>query len=185
MDLLRPQTHVFIATSLDGFIARPNGSLDWLTKAQGAAPAGEDFGYALFMSGIDALVMGRKTFETVLGFEPWPYEGKRVQVMTRQTGWQVPVHRQAQATVTHEAPGALLHRLGREGMGHVYLDGGELIQAFLREDLVDSITLTVIPLLLGSGRALWGPLHRDQSWQLLGVQHWPCGFAQLRYQRCA
>ena len=70
----RPQTCVFIATSLDGFIARPDGRLDWLMQAQAAAPAGEDFGYAAFMAGIDALVMGRKTLDTVRGFDPWPVD---------------------------------------------------------------------------------------------------------------
>ena len=86
----RPQVEVFIATSLDGFIARPDGSIDWLLQAQATAPAGEDFGYAEFIADIDALVMGRKTFDTVLGFDPWPYGDRPVWVMSRQTTLQMP-----------------------------------------------------------------------------------------------
>jgi dihydrofolate reductase len=179
----RPQTHVYIATSLDGFIARADGSLHWLTQAQAAAPAGEDFGYAAFMAGIDALVMGRKTFETVLAFEPWPYTGKAVHVLSRQAAGPVPEAWRHKAQVTHESPAALLGRLGREGVGQVYLDGGELIRSFLREELVDFLTLTTIPVLLGAGRPLWGSLPRDQAWQLIGARHWPCGFVQARYRR--
>ncbi len=185
MSIQRPQVHVFIATSLDGLIARADGSLDWLLQAHREAPEGEDFGYANFMSGIDSVVMGRKTFETVLGFEPWPYKGKAVHVMSRQAGWQVPAHRQAQTQVTDEAPEVLLQRLGQAGSSQVYLDGGELIQAFLREDLVDSITLTTVPVLLGGGRALWGSLRQTQKWRLMRVQHWPCGLVQTHYRRRA
>ncbi len=75
-------TSVYIATSLDGFIAREDGSIDWLMEANSTVPAGEDCGYAAFMGSVDVLIMGRNTYEQVAGFEPWPYEGKRVVVLT-------------------------------------------------------------------------------------------------------
>lgn len=179
----RPQTHVFIAVSVDGFIARPDGSLDWLMQAQAQAAAGEDFGYAAFMAEIDALLMGRKTFETVQAFDPWPYEGRRVHVLSRQADLAVPAALQDRVSVSGEPPAQLLQRWGREGLRRVYLDGGELVQSLLREDLIDAMTLTQIPILLGQGRRPWGALPADLGWRLEGVSHWPCGFVQTRYRR--
>jgi dihydrofolate reductase len=182
--LPRPQVEVFIATSLDGFIARPDGTLDWLMQAQASAPPGEDFGYAAFMAGIDALVMGRKSFETVLGFTPWPYAGTPVHVMTRQPALAVPEALRASVHVRHEPPAALLAALAGEGVQRVYLDGGELIQAFLQADLVDRVTVTTVPVLIGQGRRLFGPLPGDRRWTLESVRHWnDCGFVQTRW-RC-
>lgn len=179
----RPQVEVFIATSLDGFIARPDGAIDWLLHAQGAAPAAEDFGYAEFMAGIDALVIGRKSFETVLGFDPWPYAEHPVWVMSRQARLQIPAA--LQSTVHHclASPAALLQQLAGQGVRRIYLDGGELIQSFLFEDRVDRMTITSIPVLLGQGRRLWGPLSADQTWTLQASRHWDCGFVQSRYER--
>jgi len=179
----RAEAHVFIATSLDGFIARPDGSLDWLMRAQAAAPAGEDFGYAAFMAGIDALVTGRKTFETVLGFDPWPYPGRPVHVMSRSTTVRIPDALGPLVQPSGETPAELLQRLSREGVRRCYLDGGELIQSFLGADLVDRMTLTTVPVLLGSGRRLFGALPADLAWALDGARHWDCGFAQVSYAR--
>lgn len=145
----RAQAHVFIATSLDGFIARPDGSLDWLMQAQAMAPAGEDFGYADFMADIDALVMGRKTFETVLGFDRWPYGERPVWVMSRQPALPIPPMLQPTVQYSRASAASLLQQLAGQGIRRVYLDGGELIQACLFEDLVDCITVTTVPLLLG------------------------------------
>lgn len=179
----RPNVAVFIATSLDGFIARPDGSLDWLMQAQAAAPAGEDFGYADFMRDIDALVMGRKTFETVLGFDTWPYGERPVWVMSRQPALHIPDP--LRLTVQHRRVSsvALLQHLALTGVRRVYVDGGELIQSFLFDDHVDRITVTTIPRLLGQGRRLWGPLPADRAWTLEASRHWDCGFVQSSYSR--
>ncbi len=182
----RPRVEVFIAASIDGFIARPDGALDWLLQAQGSAPPGEDFGYAAFMAGIDALVMGRKTFDTVLGFEPWPYAETPVHVMTRRPDLLVPPHLHGRVHVRPETPAALLAALAADGVRGVYLDGGELIQAFLAEDRVDRMTVTTVPLLLGQGRRLFGALPADRAWALEAVRHWPaCGFVQSTWRRRA
>jgi dihydrofolate reductase len=180
---LRPETCVFIATSLDGFIARPDGRLDWLMQAQGTAPPGEDFGYAAFMAGIDALVMGRKTLDTVRTFDPWPYAGTPVHVMTRQAPDDLPPLGELDVQWSRESPSALLDRLGGAGVRRVYLDGGELIQSFLREDRVDRITVTTVPVLIGQGRRLWGEVPTDLGWTLQEVRHWACGFVQATHQR--
>jgi dihydrofolate reductase len=182
-NIRRPQVEVFIATSLDGFIARPDGAIDWLMDAQAAAPAGEDFGYAAFMAGVDALVMGRKTFESVLGFDPWPYGSTPVHVMTRQAGLPVPPALQGLVHPSALAPAALLEQLAAQGVRRVYLDGGELIRTFLAEDRVDRMTVTTVPVLIGEGRPLFGPLGRDRRWTLEAVRHWPqCGFVQAVWQ---
>lgn len=181
----RPKVEVFIATSMDGFIARLDGAIDWLMAAQAAAPPGEDFGYADFIDGIDALVMGRRTFETVLGFDAWPYGERPVWVMSRQPSLHVPEALRSTVQHSRASPGALLEELASTGRRRVYLDGGELIQAFLFNDLVDRITLTQIPVLLGQGRRLWGPLPADQAWTLEDSRHWDCGFVQSRYGRRA
>jgi dihydrofolate reductase len=182
----RPRTEVFIACSMDGFIARPDGALDWLAQAQASAPSGEDFGYAAFMAGVDAIVMGRKTFETVLGFDPWPYAGKRVHVMTRQRALLVPAALREHVRLRHESPSALLSGLAGDGVGSVYLDGGELIQAFIAENLVDRLTITTVPVLIGRGRRLFGPLPEDKQWTLETVHHRSdCGFVQTCWKRCA
>jgi dihydrofolate reductase len=178
-----PRVEVFIATSLDGFIARPDGSLDWLLQAQATAPGHEDFGHAEFMANIDALVMGRKTFETVLGFDPWPYAERPVWVMSRQPTLEIPEPRRPRVRHGGADARALLRHLARTGVRRLYLDGGELIQSFLFEDLVDRITVTTIPVLLGQGRRLWGALPADRAWTLESARHWDCGFVQGRYAR--
>lgn len=180
----RPEVEVFVATSIDGFVARSDGGLDWLAQVQAAAPAGEDFGYAAFMARIDALVMGRKTFETVREFDPWPYGSTPVHVMTRRGLPASALPLPAGVQVHGGPPVALLAALAAGGARRVYVDGGELIQAFLHEDLVDRVTLTTVPVLLGAGRRLFGALPCDRRWVLETARHWDaCGFVQVTW-RC-
>lgn len=171
------RAHVFIATSADGFIARPDGGIDWLLKLHGAGPAGEDHGYAAFIADKQALLMGSASFQTALGFHEWPYAGLPVWVASRR-GVAVPPALQSKVTVAADAPAALLQRLGDAGVREVYLDGGQLIQAFLREGLVASLTVTTVPVLIGQGRPLWGPLPADLPLTLAASRHWPNGFVQ-------
>lgn len=183
----RARAHVFIATSVDGYIAREDGALDWLAAAHQGVPEGEDFGHAAFMAASEVLVMGSATYATVLGFEPWPYAGTPVVVMSRRAGTAqappVPAHLAAGVRCSAESPHGLLQRLGHEGVARVYLDGGRLVQAFLHEGLVDSLTVTQVPVLLGRGRPLWAPpahpmpVH-DQALRLQASRHWPNGVVQ-------
>lgn len=178
--MMRAKCSVFIATSLDGFISRNDGSIDWLIKANSLVPPGEDGGYSAFISTIDGLIMGRHSFEKVLSFDPWPYGELPVVVLSSQP-IRIPNHLKS---VSHsaETPNDLLKRLSREGFRHLYIDGGITIQRFLADNLIDELTITVIPILLGSGRRLFGPLNQDIELTLKGTRTLDCGFVQLVYE---
>jgi dihydrofolate reductase len=151
------KTSIFIAASLDGYIARSDGRIDWLIAA---TPPGDEHGYNEFIADIDTIVMGRKTFETVLGFDGWPYEGKRVIVLSRSLA-AIP-DRLAGKAELHRGPVLQLHaELITVGCKGLYIDGGQTVQSFLREGLVDELTLTHIPILLGAGTPLFGALPHD------------------------
>jgi dihydrofolate reductase len=171
---------VFIATSLDGYIARADGALDWLPQSGD----GEDHGYNDFFAGIDTLLMGRKTFETVLGFSPFPYTGKRVVVCSQSiTQPDVPEALRPLLEVRNEPLPEVLRHLETTGVQHVYADGGRLITSLLELGLVDEITLTRVPVLLGSGIPLFGHLSRDHVWQHLETKAFKSGLVQSRYSR--
>jgi dihydrofolate reductase len=178
---MRPRASAFIATSLDGFIARPDGSIDWLDGAQALIPDGEDCGYLEFMASIDVIVMGRHTFEQVLTFDPWPYGATPVHVMSRAPV-PIPV---ALVNTVHNHSGSvesLVSMLGQQGFRHVYVDGGLTIQGFLRSGLLDDITVTVVPVLLGAGRPLFGPLPHDLELVLMRSRAYEFGFVQSTYR---
>lgn len=172
---------VFIATSLDGYIARDDGSIDWLERANAAVPEGEDCGYHAFMASVDVLVMGRNTFEKVLSFDGWPYGAKPVVVLSRSQV-SLPASLPETVSVSSEHPQLLVKRLESGGAQHLYVDGGMVIQSFLRAGLITNITVTVVPVLLGSGRRLFGPL--DQEIELIHVatKAYDFGFVQTTYR---
>ena len=145
---------VYIATSLDGFIATSDGGLDWLDEIPN--PDGSDHGYAEFMSGIDAIVMGRKTFEKVLTFSLWPYD-KPVYVLSRSKV-RVPNELENKVEIVKKNPKTLVDQLKERGHQNLYIDGGITIQGFLEEDLIDELIITRIPVLLGNGAPLFGKL---------------------------
>jgi dihydrofolate reductase len=166
---------VFVGTSLDGFIARPNGDLDWLP-----AGGGEPHGYDEFIAGVDALVIGRKTFEKVLTFEAWPYGDKRVVVLSSR-----PVDLSAAhgGIVEHMAgpPAEIVSRLAARGVHHLYVDGGITIQRFLQAGLIQRLIITRVPVLIGDGIPLFGPLHRDVRLRHVATQQYPSGLVKSEY----
>ena len=171
--------HVFMAMSLDGFIARPDGGLDWLTPY---SDAGEDHGYDAFLAPMDGIVMGRGTFETVMTFPEWPYE-KPVVVLSRSgAGEKLPAHAAGRARILALSPQALASQLAAEGWRRVYLDGGQLVQAFLREGLVEDLIITRVPILLGEGRPLFGSLRREIALHHEETKAFPSGLVQSRYR---
>lgn len=170
---MRPRVSVYIATSLDQFIARPDGGLDWLDTV---LQPGEDYGYAAFMATVDTLVVGRATYDTVLGFGEWPYTGKRVAVLTHR-----PFVPQFGEELCSGALVPILNRLGTEGVRHVYLDGGNAVRQGLAEGVVDELTLSIVPRLLGRGRPLFGDIVPEVSWTLVSSRSFPTGLVQLRY----
>jgi len=176
---MAPRCSVFIATSLDGFIARPNGALDWLPGSDGQTSK-EDYGYREFFDSIDTLVIGRKTYTLATSFPEWPYAGKRVMVLSSRfpaTGNVLGANVEGVCATPRE----LMQRLHAEGSRHVYVDGGTTIQGFMRAGLVQALTLTRIPVLLGTGIPLFGPVEQDIRLRHLSTRSFPNGFVQSRY----
>jgi dihydrofolate reductase len=175
---------VFIATSLDGFIARPDGSLDWLENADGQQGE-EDFGYADFMATVDGLVMGRRSFDKVLSFGAWPYGALPVYVLSSAPLALPPgLPDSITALGGHTAdPAALMAWLGQRGHRRLYIDGGDTIRRFLAAGCIEALTLTRIPVLLGQGIPLFGPTPRDISLTHQETRSYANGFVQSTY-RC-
>lgn len=175
-----PKASVFIATSLDGYIARPDGNIDWLDEANGLVPEGEDCGYNAFMATVDALVMGRNTFDKVLSFGMWPYGDTPVYVLSSRP-LDNPAHVPDTVYRLSGSPAGLRQQFADKGLKHLYIDGGITVQQFLRAGLVDEIILTLIPVVLGSGIPLFGDLPTDVHLTCLDVKHFDFGFVQLKY----
>jgi len=161
--IMEQKNSVYIATSLDGKIADANGSIDFLQSIP--IPAGEDMGYAKFMDSIDALVMGRTTFETVMAFDhPWPYN-KPVFVLST-TMKSVPPSHEGKVFLVAGPLKSILEEIYAKGFHKLYIDGGRTIQSFIREDLVDELIITVFPVLLGGGASLFGEHETPLSFKL-------------------
>lgn len=171
---------VFIATSLDGFIARTNGDLDWLTGAE-SAPTGQDYGYQEFMDTVDTVVLGRNTFELVSTFDTWPYSGKRVVVLSSRTA-AIPPHLADDVEWLSLPPQHLVERLEARGASRLYVDGGKTIQGFLKAGLIHELTITRVPILIGTGVPLFGPLDHDVRLAHTATRHFENGFVQSKYR---
>ena len=167
---------VFIGVSVDGYIARPNGNLDFLPPG-----GGEPHGYDEFMATVDALVIGRKTFETVLAFAAWPYGDKRVVVLSRRP-LDLSVVRGGVVEQMGGPPAEIVARLAASGARHLYVDGGVTIQGFLREGLIQRLIITRVPVLIGEGVPLFGGLSRDIRLQHVATRHYPSGLVQSEYR---
>ena len=166
---------VFIGTSLDGFIARPNGDLDFLPP-----DGGEPHGYSEFIASVDAIVIGRKTFETVLAMSPWPYGNKRVVVLSSK-----PLNLSAVVGGAVEqmsgSPSEIVSRLAASGAQHLYVDGGITIQRFLRAGLIQRLIITRVPVLIGEGISLFGTLPSDIRLRHIATKHYPSGLVSSEY----
>jgi dihydrofolate reductase len=174
----RPSGRVFIACSLDGHIADRDGGIGWLEPY---ANAGEDHGYEEFMDSVDGLAIGRKTYETALSFPQWPY-AKPVFVMSRTLSQDdVPEALRDRVEMHAGSPVELLAALGNRGMGALYVDGGQVIQAFLDEGLIDELTVSRVPVLLGGGPLLFGPMDSPTALEHVETRSFPSGLVQSRY----
>lgn len=171
----RPRCSVFIATSLDGFIARPNGTFDFLSIVE---RADEDYGFADFFATVDALVIGRHTYETALAFPDWPYAGKRCIVLT---------HRETPSVHGEQffagAAAALVEQLALGSAQRLYVDGGQVIREFLAADLIDDMTISIVPVLIGTGISLFGAEVPERRLKLESTRSYPSGLVQLHYER--
>lgn len=167
---------VFIGTSVDGFIARPNDALDFLPP-----DGGEPHGYNEFIATVDALVIGRKTFEIVQAFPEWPYGTKRVVVLsTRPLDFST--IRGGRVEQMSGPPAEIVSKLSASGVQHAYVDGGITIQQFLRAGLIQHLTITRVPVLIGQGIPLFGALPHDILLRHIATQHYPSGLVKTEYE---
>ncbi|MEM9327843.1 MAG: dihydrofolate reductase family protein [Bacteroidota bacterium] len=171
---------VFIAMSLDGFIADKDGKIDWLHSIPN--PDNDDMGYNEFMGRTDAIVMGRKTFETVLGFGiEWPYS-RPVFVLSRSMK-AVPHELQDHVELVSGPLPEVITWIHTKGHRHLYIDGGRTIQSFLQEDLIDELVVSTIPIVLGGGSPLFGALGHPLSFELVDSKTYLNAIVQRRYRR--
>lgn len=171
--------HVFIATSLDGFVARKDHQLDWLMKQN---TDGEDHGYDDFMAGVDGLVMGRGSYETVLAFGEWPYS-KPVVVMSKTLSPSgIPAELADKVRLTELEPPELIQSLQEDGWRRAYVDGGKVVQSFIRCGLIEDFILTTVPILIGDGQRLFGAIDADIDLELISSKSFRSGLLQTRYR---
>ena len=172
------KTIAYIGTSLDGFIARKDGEIDWLIHFDDQEI---NQSYSEFIKDIDAIVIGRGTYEKVLTFPTWFYQQK-VFVLSSQIK-QIPESLKEKVTVLSMQPKELLLHLSNKGYSKIYLDGGKVIQSFLNEDLLDELIITRVPVLIGNGISLFGWLDRDISFKHIETYIFSNGLVKSHYQK--
>lgn len=172
---------VFIAASIDGFIARQDGDIEWLHKPEYGCSRLSGMTYEDFMATVDALVMGRKTFEKVMSFPEWPYEHKPVIVLSHQR-LEIPSALHGKVQVMSGDPTSIAEQLSGRGLKHLYIDGGQTIQGFLEAGLINEIIITRIPVLLGQGIPLFSPQSAERPLRLVSTSASENGFVQSHYQ---
>ncbi|MEV4783104.1 dihydrofolate reductase family protein [Burkholderia sp. LMU1-1-1.1] len=171
--------HVFIATSLDGYIARDDGDIDWLLQRDDPA---EDHGYADFIADKDLIVMGRGSYEKALSFDKWHYD-RPVLVLSRQlAGRSVPGSLQGKVRFSSLSPVETMRALTEQNLRRIYVDGGQVVQSFLRGGLIEDMVVTTVPVLIGSGRPLFGALPQDVDLTLVSSRAFPSGLVQTTYR---
>ena len=165
-----------MGVSMDGYIAGDDHSLEWLKIVETDPP--EDTGYAAFWAEVDALVIGRNTYDAVLGFTPYPYSGKRVIVLTTR-----PTEAQHGETFYNGSLEPLLETLALEGVERIYLDGGNAVRQGLEAGVVDDLTISTLPIILGSGIKLFERGMPRSRWTLTSSRSFGSGLVQATYQR--
>ncbi len=170
---------VFMATSIDGFVARKDHSLDWLMKYP---DDGNDKSYEEFIANIDVLVMGSGSFKTVLKFDPWPYTIPVLVMSHSLSQKDIPEALIGKVEVTRLDPIQLMESLFKQGNKNAYVDGGKLVQSFISDGLIEEMTITQIPILIGEGIRLFGDIKEDIDLELLNSRAYGAGFVQNHYR---
>ena len=173
--------HVFIATSLDGFIAKPDGDIQWLLERDDPS---EDHGYNSFISNIDGIVMGSGTYEKVTAMDEWYYTKPVIVLSKNLAPSSVPERLKDKLKILNLTPCEVMNYLAKEGWKRVYVDGGQVIQSFLKENLIEDMVITKVPVLIGQGRPLFGYLKEDISLKHLKTTSFPSGLVQSHYRLC-
>lgn len=171
--------YVYIAVSLDGYIATIDGGIEWLSDIPN--PEKSDYGYAEFISGIDAFLIGRKTFEKILAFNQWPYD--RPVFILSSTLKEVPYDLDGKAEIVCGNIKDILSELDQRGYEHIYVDGGKTIQSFLAVDAIDEMIITQVPVLLGDGIPLFGVLSQSLNFNHKKTEVFNKILVQSRYAR--
>jgi len=179
---------VFIATSVDGFIAKEDGSVDWLhTAGNSEVDMGDqaDMGMNEYMSTIDCMIMGRKCMDMISSMnltpEQWPYGDTKI-IALSNTVKEVPANLKGKVEMYSGDLQALISKLENEGFKHAYIDGGTTIQAFINLKLIDQITITKAPILLGEGKPLFGKTFKDIKLEKAWTIAFPNDFVQVKYK---
>ena len=170
---------VYIATSLDGFIAREDGSVDWLMEIPN--PDNNDFGFGEFMESIDAIVMGKNSFEMVVSFGEWPYS-KPVFVLSNSLH-KIPDNLIGKAEILNGNPISIIKKLNSREFFNLYIDGGKVIQEFLELGLIDEMTITKIPILLGSGIPLFTKASGEQKFEHVKTEVFQNSLVKSHYKK--
>jgi dihydrofolate reductase len=174
--------HIFIATSLDGYIARPNGDIDWLPGASGDAGDAEpeDHGYDAFMATVDAVVMGRHTYEKVLSFGSWHFTKPVVVLSSSEVSIEAKLA--GKVFAMRGTASEVMRDCAARGWNSLYVDGGVTIQRFLEAGLVERVIITRIPVLIGAGIPLFGAIPRDIALTHLRTETFASGLVQSEYR---
>ena len=172
------KTSVYVGTSLDGFIARKNGDFDWLNPFNNKEVYES---YNEFIKNIDAMVIGRGTFETVLKFSEWPYN-RKVFVLSSSIK-ETPSVLKDKVTILSGKPTEVLNHISKQSFFNLYIDGGKVIQDFLKEDLIDEMIITQVPILIGNGISLFGETEKDIQFTHLRTDVYSNGLVKNHYVR--
>ncbi len=173
--------HVFIATSLDGFIAKPDGNINWLIERDDPT---EDHGYNSFISKIDVVVMGSGTYEKVAAMDEWYYTKPVIVLSKKLSQSSIQERLKEKVKILNLPPFEVMKYLANQGCKRVYVDGGQVIQSFIKEDLIEDMIITKVPVLIGQGRPLFGKLKKDIPLKHLKTISYPSGLVQSHYSLC-
>ena len=175
-----PEVVYYVAASLDGYIATSDGGIEWLSPFEGKEGKGEDYGYAAFYASIDAVLLGRRTYEQCLTFGEWLYRGKPCWVFAHG-GMKIT---EPHVTLTNQDPHQMVSELQARKLQRAWLvGGGELAGSFRREGLISEYIVSVVPVILGAGISLFASGGAQEALKLVGTNAHPSGIVQLRYLR--
>lgn len=171
--------HVFVAVSLDGFIARPDGDIGWLLQRDDPT---ENHGYSDFIADKEMIVMGRGSYEKVVTFDRWPYDLPVLVLSKRLDPTSVSEALKGKVQFSNLPPRDALEELTHQNIRRVYVDGGQLVQSCLRDGLINDMVITTVPVLIGAGRSLFGAIPHDIDLELISSRSFPSGLVQSTYR---
>lgn len=174
-----PIGHIMMAMSLDGFVARLDHTLDWLDKQD---TEGEDHGFDAFQNSVDVIVMGAGSFRTVLGFDGWGYVKPVVVLSRTMTPNDIPKALRDKVDISSLAPAELMAGFANRGFNRVYVDGGAIIQSFLKAGQIADMKITIVPILIGEGIRIFAKMGHDTDLQLVSAEQFPSGLVDLVYK---